>query len=419
MEQDVRKFVRDCIQCARNSPAVLQAAPWGTLVHAKVPGEVLHMDFLAVDLRTEQECKYVLVLKDDLSHWVDLVPVKRARAVDVVNAMIKWCSWMKVPRVVVTDQGAQFRNKLMKELSKAMRFRHKFTFPYSPWSNGTVERVNREIIKLLRSFCSEFQVRCERWCEILPLVQYALNTTLYDSLGGLSPAEVVTGRKASTPLEFVLCDDTLGSTAGIRRLDAVRVKEQVEELRKRLEEIHKVVDDKRLEKHLKNIEGVGVDNLPRFDIGDYVLVARRVRGTAPKLQVVWKGPHVIVGTVHGRVYKVKRLGAEEETAEEVHVRRLRRYADPSLNVTERLVKQAHYDEGEFVVEEIVGWKADDDQEVQLLIKWFGYGAEWATWEPIASLYKDIPVMTRNYVARHVHESEVVKHWLRSNASGAV
>ena len=113
-------------------------------------------------------------MKDDLSHWVNLVPVARARAVNVVTAVIKWSSLLGIPQIIVTDQGAHFKNELVKELGRAMRLQHKFTFPYSPWSNGTVERVNKEIIRLLRSFCGEFRVRPERWVDVLPLVQYAL-----------------------------------------------------------------------------------------------------------------------------------------------------------------------------------------------------------------------------------------------------
>ena len=257
MDKDVRGFVSNCIQCARNRPEALAAAPWGTLVHAKTPGEVLHMDFLLVDGRKGQESKYLLVMKDDLSHWVNLVPVARARAVNVVTAVIKWSSLLGIPQIIVTDQGAHFKNELVKELGRAMRLQHKFTFPYSPWSNGTVERVNKEIIRLLRSFCGEFRVRPERWVDVLPLVQYALNTTKYQSLGGVSPAEIVTGREPRMPLEFVLGRDVGTDHTAISRVNVEQIRRELGGLKGRLEQIHQVVQDERLKKHLKNVSDVG------------------------------------------------------------------------------------------------------------------------------------------------------------------
>ena len=189
-KSDVKQFVKECLQCSRNRSEALEVAPWGMQVHAKEPGDVLHLDFLSVDVRDGQKYKYILVLKDDLSHLVELVPTQRATASNVVNACIRWCSRLRIPKVIVTDQGAHFKNMLMQELCTAMRIQHKLTFPYSPWSNGTVERVNREVIKLLRTFCSEFKVRTERWVVILPLIQYALNSTAYESLGNMSPSQV-------------------------------------------------------------------------------------------------------------------------------------------------------------------------------------------------------------------------------------
>ena len=179
--------------------------------------------------------------------------------------------------------------------------------------------------------------------------------------------------------------------------------------------MHKVVNDERLGKHLRNVGNLGQTELPRFDEGDFVLVARKVRSNSPKLQVVWRGPYVIAGTVHKRVYQVRRLGATSGTLEEVHVRRLRRYADRSLNVTEALVNQAHYDDDEFLVEGIIEWKPDNTHGVLLKVKWSGYNDEWDTWEPIDSLYRDVPQMIKVYMSTCPPGDSLLKQWLRDNA----
>ena len=159
--------------------------------------------------------------------------------------------------------------------------------------------------------------------------------------------------------------------------------------------------------------------MPQFTVGDYVLVARKVRSRTPKLRVIWKGPYRVVGTVHERVYEVQRLGATEGRVEQVHVRRMRRYADRQLNVTRELVDQVHFDDEEFPVKDILGWRMTDNYGLQLKVRWLGYGPEWDSWEPIDDLARDIHVIVRQFVSEHQQESDSLQHWLRDNCSGAV
>ena len=74
-----------------------------------------------------------------------------------------------------------------------------------------------------------------------------------------------------------------------------------------------------------------------------------------------------------------------------------RIAGPGLFVSQAVQNAALHDLQRFLVESIDQWRLEDDGTVMVLIRWQGYDESERTWEPLAQVYEDVPVITQKYV----------------------
>ncbi|POM60165.1 hypothetical protein PHPALM_31010 [Phytophthora palmivora] len=103
----------------------------------------------------------------------------------------------------VSDQGSHFKNLVMEELATLLGVQHHFVTAYCPWANGTVEVVNRQLLKCLRSLLSGRKIPPARWVSVLRVVRTALNHQSADRLGNRAPVTAFTGLPATTPVSVI------------------------------------------------------------------------------------------------------------------------------------------------------------------------------------------------------------------------
>ena len=89
----------------------------------------------------------------------------------------------------------------MTELTERYAIAHHFKTPYCPWANGSVERANRDILKVFRVMLSEYRMDVNRSSELISLVQFSLNNLPRRNLAMHAPIAVMTGLPRMSPLE--------------------------------------------------------------------------------------------------------------------------------------------------------------------------------------------------------------------------
>ena len=208
MDKDADLFVRQCFHCVLTKSGDLIPRPLSTALHGERPNEVLHVDYLYMGPGIEGK-QYMLVLRDDHSSYVRLWATTAATAEEAAIALIDWVGAFGGFTWLVSDQGSHFKCTLMSELTSEFRVQHHFVTAYSPWANGTVERVCREVLRACKAMCSEWGLAAREWPAVVETVQSILNNAPLKRLGlreknkpGVyrTPQEVFTGNVPVRPL---------------------------------------------------------------------------------------------------------------------------------------------------------------------------------------------------------------------------
>ncbi len=395
--KDVETFVKSCLHCIASAPGTVVPRPLGHVLHATKPNKLLHFDFCHMGTG-EKGNTYVLILKDDFSGYVWLIPSKEATAEVVADSLISWFSSFGVVTEWVSDRGTHFKNELVTLLQKQAKAGHHFTLAYCPWSNGTVEVVCRELIRTSRALLSEFQLPHSAWPQVLPIVQSILNNSMLPRLGNRCPLTAFTSLPQYTPLTSI--KTVMGNRVSIRSVEDIQSiqREYIETLQAALDKMHKEVVIASNKKRKSAIEShnrkTNVRPVNFFD-GDYVLRGL-VQGKARrKPSIKWHGPYRVVECRSNYIFVIEDLLTGER--EEAHGRRLRFFRNSSFQVTEELRHHLAYQKNELlVIEEFTGIRRKGT-DFELRVKWRGFPDTETDWTPLATLQEDVPEMVRDYV----------------------
>lgn len=142
--------------------------------------------------------KYFLLLVDDFSRamWVYMIRNKN----DALDAFKKFCLLVedgleKKIRILRTDRGGEFTSKEFEKYCEEARIARHYTAPYSPQQNGVVERRNRTVVEMARSFLKEMKMPAEMWGEAVRHSVYILNRLPTRAVSGKTPYEAWTGKR--------------------------------------------------------------------------------------------------------------------------------------------------------------------------------------------------------------------------------
>jgi hypothetical protein len=227
-----------------------------------------------------------------LTHYCELVAADSPTSLTAAEAVLDWHKRFGPPRELVSDQGSHFTAEMLAELAARVHTRQRFVPVYTPWINGTVGRVNRDILQVLRVMLLELQLDTRNWVYLLPAIQGNLNHTPVPSLSGHAPVELFTGLPAPTPLDSIIVPGE--RRAQVLTVDISAADAQLATLREHLRELHGVVTDRKEQKRLYEMARAK-GQVCNFMVGDYVLwsrVDKRLQGS--KLLVRWVGPFQVL-----------------------------------------------------------------------------------------------------------------------------
>ncbi len=160
LRTDVESHVARCITCAQHKGVVKGPAPILQYPLPEAPWDVVSIDLPQLP-RSHHGSPYLLVCIDHLTRFVVLAPFKDRTARVVAHALVThlFCPF-STPLVILSDNGAEFRNAVVSEIYSQFGIKQTFIVAYHPASNGLVERANRKILEVLRPIVNEL---LEKW----------------------------------------------------------------------------------------------------------------------------------------------------------------------------------------------------------------------------------------------------------------
>lgn len=383
LEEDILVFVRSCIHCLSTTGGGKTPRPYGPAVHGTCPNDLLQFDYITLTPAASGEL-YVLMLRDDHSNYCWFFPFPDTSAENAARAIIDWCAAFGVPHGLMSDGPTHFRNETLRLVAKGLRVPHHFTLPYAPWSNGGIERLGKELLRVLRSTSSELQLAHEEWPDLLPLVQSAINNAPSPQRAGVPPIKAMTGMAATPPIATFYRAQT---SAPVTVSDLVHERAlNVDMLCDLVGQLRPIIQDAVQKNRQQGRDVASKGSLPNFTKGDYVLVAREDFHAGEKLCLRWRGPRRVLKPVNDFVYLVEDL--RDGTTSEVHITRLKFYHDASLD-TNAIMSHIVSSETGMVVHRLMELVQTNDG-IHVRIRWRGLPDSEDTLEPVAQVYQDVP-----------------------------
>ena len=184
---------------------------------------------------------------DNLSNLVWLEPMESCTAASTTKHLLKWCRTLGVPEVWVSDTASHFKNRVVRTLERVLLEEYMFAVANSPWSNCPYVRMMREVMRALKIILQEKRRDIREWVDMLPAVQWALNTA-YRKRYARTPYHVMFGR---APLaSFSTLALSTGQNWKLDALDQEALRRKVANVVEARQGLHKT-DEERVKKSTK------------------------------------------------------------------------------------------------------------------------------------------------------------------------
>lgn len=336
------------------------------------PWERIAVDTVGPLRKDPSGYEYILVVICCFTRFVELHPVRTTSGAEAAKALLQYVGRYGCPSEIISDNGSQFRNDVIKALCTLLMTDDLKILAYSHEENGLVERVNKETLRHLRALLMEKR-NIEDWVDSLPLVQRILNATPHRAIG-VAPAQLLFGNTVTLDRQVIRPPDAdHGDVVLSAWLDKMLATQMT--LLSNAQEYQ----DERYNAREQQILQQPARPVPQYEDNSYALLAYPVK-PPEKLMTPLKGP-VRVLKSHGSTVTVQDLGTLKTS--DVHISRLRpfRYDPERTNPTD----VAYQSEGLYAVERILNHRGTPRRRAEMTfeVKWLGYDEPtWESWENV-------------------------------------
>lgn len=197
MNKQVRKFIRACPKCQVNKSKQFVKQPITLTDTPQMPFDKVSIDTIGPLITSSNGNKYALSLMCELSKYLIMVPIPSKDAYTVARAIFRNLILIHGPiKILMSDQGTEFVNSIVRELCKDLSIDHRISTPYHHETLGAIERSHRSFNEYLRNYLSSET----DWEECLQYFAFCYNAAFHTSFDHkFTPFELVYARRANLP----------------------------------------------------------------------------------------------------------------------------------------------------------------------------------------------------------------------------
>lgn len=162
------------------------------------PLDIIHIDTLSLE-----NTKFLTII-DAFSKYAQAYKVTSTNAIEIANKLTRFFSHHGIPKLIVADNGLEFKNNVIKELLSLHKIEIHFICSQNPNSNGLVERFHSTLIEHIRLFNLQENFKNELIKDKVNYAILAYNNTNH-STTNLKPVEIINGHlDTNSPLDIEL-----------------------------------------------------------------------------------------------------------------------------------------------------------------------------------------------------------------------
>ena len=199
MTSDIARWCESCDLCEQKKTGPKKSPMQRNQVSNTL--ECIAIDILGPLPETDKGNKYILIVGDYFSKWIEGFSIKDHTAQTVADIIVtEFICRYGVPCRIHTDQGREFESELFSEMCSLLGIIKSRTTPYRPQSDGFIERYNRTLGQMLSMFVNENR---SDWDDHLPFLMMAYRSSIQESTK-CTPNLLMLGREVSLPIDVIV-----------------------------------------------------------------------------------------------------------------------------------------------------------------------------------------------------------------------
>ena len=270
--------------------------------------------------KTKSGCQYLLTIMCASTRFPEAIPLRNIKTKTIVKALVKFFTFVGLPRSVQSDQGSNFMSGIFQQVMHELGIKQYKSSAYHPESQGALERFHQTLKNMIRSYCFDTE---KDWDEGIHLLLFAVRESVQESLG-FSPFELVFGHTVRGPLKLLkekfLSDDD----------SSLNLLQYVSDFKNRLskacEAARSNLKSAQSKMKLRYDENAQDRN---FELGDKVLALLPIPGKP--LQARYYGPYKVDKKLSDVNYIVNTPGRRKQK-QLCHINMLKKYIDRDSSV---------------------------------------------------------------------------------------